>query len=52
MILRTVLLLFIAACGADPVPSDLTFTGGYQDRDTATAFLGIGGATVTVPRAS
>lgn len=41
-----VLVLLVPACGDDAAPSDLTFTGGYEDWDTATVFQGIVDATV------
>jgi hypothetical protein len=40
-------LIWLAGCGDDAAPIDLTFTGGYEDWDTAIQFRGIVDATVT-----
>ena len=44
---RCLVFFFLAACGDDAATADLTFTGGYEDWDTAIQFMGVVGATVT-----
>jgi len=45
--LALALSLAVAGCGDDAATFDLTFTGGYEDWDTAIQFRGIVDATVT-----